>query len=58
MLCSQDLASGYMSGKLLLKLDAINFILGHHTHEHFPFLDPPRFAPHALHNALRSPRER
>jgi exportin-7 len=37
----QDLASGYMSGKLLLKLDAINFILVHHTHEHFPFLDPP-----------------
>eukprot|EP00242_Pyramimonas_sp_CCMP2087_P001295 CAMPEP_0198228690 /NCGR_PEP_ID=MMETSP1445-20131203/113729_1 /TAXON_ID=36898 /ORGANISM="Pyramimonas sp., Strain CCMP2087" /LENGTH=1057 /DNA_ID=CAMNT_0043909107 /DNA_START=452 /DNA_END=3625 /DNA_ORIENTATION=+ len=37
----QDLASGYMSGKLLLKLESINFILGHHTHEHFPFLDPP-----------------
>ena len=27
-----------MSGKLLLKLDSINFTLGNHTHEHFPFL--------------------
>ncbi|GBG80488.1 hypothetical protein CBR_g30950 [Chara braunii] len=34
----QDLASGYMSGKLLLKLDAVNFILAHHTREYFPFL--------------------
>ena len=37
----QDLASGYMSGKNLLKLDAINYILANHTHEHFPFLDTP-----------------
>mmetsp|Transcript_26690 Transcript_26690/g.50766 ORF Transcript_26690/g.50766 Transcript_26690/m.50766 type:complete len:1056 (-) Transcript_26690:229-3396(-) len=37
----QDLASGYMSGKLLLKLDAINYILANHTREHFPFLDTP-----------------
>ena len=28
---SQDLAAGYMSGKLLLKLDAIAFLLTHHT---------------------------
>jgi exportin-7 len=37
----QDLAAGYMSGKLLLKLNTINYILGHHTHEYFPFLDEP-----------------
>ena len=37
----QDLAAGYMSGKLLLKLNTINYILGHHTREHFPFLDEP-----------------
>jgi len=35
----QDLAAGYMSGKLLLKLDAINWILAHHTRDYFPFLD-------------------
>lgn len=34
----QDLASGYMSGKLLLKLEAIGFLLQHHTSEYFPFL--------------------
>ncbi|XAR54505.1 hypothetical protein NMG60_11029657 [Bertholletia excelsa] len=33
-----ELASGYMTGKLLLKLDTIKFIIGHHTREHFPFL--------------------
>jgi hypothetical protein len=27
----QDLAAGYMSGKLLLKLEAIAFLLTHHT---------------------------
>jgi exportin-7 len=37
----QDLAAGYMSGKLLLKLDATAFILQHHTAEHFAFLDDP-----------------
>eukprot|EP00951_Prasinocladus_malaysianus_P012227 scaffold91009_cov49-Prasinocladus_malaysianus.AAC.1 len=37
----QDLASGYMSGKLLLKLDATAYILTHHTREHFAFLDDP-----------------
>ncbi|PSC72660.1 exportin-7 isoform X2 isoform A [Micractinium conductrix] len=34
----QDLAAGYMSGKLLLKLDAIAFLLTHHTSDYFPFL--------------------
>ncbi|CAL8462392.1 g1925 [Coccomyxa elongata] len=37
----QDLAAGYMSGKLLLKLDATAFILQHHTAEHFAFMDDP-----------------
>ncbi|XP_020528285.1 exportin-7 isoform X3 [Amborella trichopoda] len=34
-----ELASGYMTGKLLLKLDTIKYIIGHHTRENFPFLD-------------------
>jgi len=34
----QDLAAGIMSGKLLLKLESINFMLGNHTMEQFPFL--------------------
>ena len=34
----QDLAAGYMSGKLMLKLEAISFLLTHHTAEYFPFL--------------------
>ncbi|KAF9587660.1 hypothetical protein IFM89_004492 [Coptis chinensis] len=37
-----ELASGYMTGKLLLKLDTIKFIIGHHTREHFPFLEQHR----------------
>ncbi|KAL4457497.1 hypothetical protein ABPG75_012362 [Micractinium tetrahymenae] len=37
----QDLAAGYMSGKLLLKLDAIAFLLTHHTSDYFPFLTDP-----------------
>jgi len=37
----QDLASGYMSGKLLMKLDSISFLLAHHTADHFAFLDHP-----------------
>lgn len=37
----QDLASGYMSGKLLLKLDSTAFILSNHTSTHFAFLDHP-----------------
>jgi hypothetical protein len=30
-----------MSGKLLLKLDAIPYLLAHHTADHFPFLANP-----------------
>ena len=37
----QDLANGYMSGKLLLKLDSINHVLNHHTSEYYQFLDHP-----------------
>jgi hypothetical protein len=35
----QDLATGYMSGKLLLKLEAVHFMLGHHTSAYYSFLD-------------------
>ncbi|XP_024031073.1 exportin-7 [Morus notabilis] len=34
-----ELSSGYMTGKLLLKLDTIKFIISHHNKKHFPFLD-------------------
>lgn len=37
----QDLASGYMSGKLLMKLDSIGFLLQNHTEEHYAFLAKP-----------------
>lgn len=37
-----ELASGYMTGKLLLKLDAVNFIIANHTRENFPFLEEYR----------------
>ncbi|KAK4414267.1 Exportin-7 [Sesamum alatum] len=37
-----ELASGYMTGKLLLKLDTVKFIIAHHTREHFPFLEEYR----------------
>lgn len=37
----QDLSCGYMSGKLLLKLDAVQFILQNHSAEHFGFLAHP-----------------
>ncbi|GAB4820934.1 hypothetical protein N2152v2_007980 [Parachlorella kessleri] len=37
----QDLAAGYMSGKLLLKLDSIAFLFTHHTADYFPFLTHP-----------------
>ncbi|XP_021639387.2 uncharacterized protein LOC110634618 isoform X4 [Hevea brasiliensis] len=37
-----ELASGYMTGKLLLKLDAIKFIVANHTRECFPFLEEYR----------------
>nr|KAJ0225126.1 hypothetical protein LSAT_V11C100045500 [Lactuca sativa] len=33
-----ELASGYSSGKLLMKLDTVKFIVANHTREHFPFL--------------------
>jgi len=35
----QDLAVGFMSGKLLLRLDSVNATLANHTPEHFPFLN-------------------
>ncbi|XP_010543785.1 PREDICTED: exportin-7 isoform X2 [Tarenaya hassleriana] len=38
----QELASGYMTGKLLLKLDTVTFIIANHTREHFPFLEEYR----------------
>lgn len=37
-----ELASGYMTGKLLLKLDTVKFIVANHTREHFPFLEENR----------------
>ncbi|KAK6934030.1 hypothetical protein RJ641_036924, partial [Dillenia turbinata] len=37
-----ELASGYMTGKLLLKLDTIKFIVANHTRENFPFLEEYR----------------
>ena len=36
--CAQELATGYMSGKLLLKLDACTYVLLNHSPTHFPFL--------------------
>ncbi|KAJ6838433.1 exportin-7 [Iris pallida] len=38
----QELASGYMTGKLLLKLETVKFIISNHTREHFPFLEEYR----------------
>ena len=35
----QELALGYMSGKLMLKLEAINFLLANHTRDNLPFMD-------------------
>ncbi|EFJ44129.1 hypothetical protein VOLCADRAFT_65225 [Volvox carteri f. nagariensis] len=37
----QELAAGYMSGKLLMKLDAVSQLLVAHTSEHYAFLDAP-----------------
>ncbi|KAJ4771637.1 ARM repeat superfamily protein [Rhynchospora pubera] len=37
-----ELASGYMTGKLLLKLDSIKFIIRNHSRESFPFLEEYR----------------
>lgn len=36
-----DIASGYSSGKLLLGLDTVQYLLEHHTAEEFPFLAVP-----------------
>jgi exportin-7 len=36
-----DLAAGYMSGKLMLKLEAVGYLLRNHTAEHYPFLSHP-----------------
>jgi exportin-7 len=33
-----DLAGGYCSGKLLLKLDTVHYMLRHHTSDDFPFM--------------------
>ncbi|CAG9462330.1 unnamed protein product [Pedinophyceae sp. YPF-701] len=37
----RDLSDGYMSGKLLLKLDSVTFMLQNHSQEHFGFLGEP-----------------
>lgn len=37
----QDLATGYMSGKLLLKLEAVHFMLANHTSSYYSFLEYP-----------------
>ncbi|GLT93407.1 hypothetical protein SLE2022_112010 [Rubroshorea leprosula] len=37
-----ELASGYMTGKLLLKLDTVKFMIANHTREHFRFLEEDR----------------
>ncbi|CAL5435333.1 unnamed protein product [Camellia sinensis] len=34
-----EMATGYMTGKLLLKLDTIQYIISHHNREHFHFLE-------------------
>uniref|UniRef100_A0A0D9UZN7 Importin N-terminal domain-containing protein n=1 Tax=Leersia perrieri TaxID=77586 RepID=A0A0D9UZN7_9ORYZ len=39
-----ELASGYMTGKLLLKLESIKFIIANHSRETFPFLEEYRCA--------------
>ncbi|KAK3039445.1 hypothetical protein RJ639_029244 [Escallonia herrerae] len=33
-----EMATGYMTGKLLLKLDTVQLIISHHNREHFSFL--------------------
>ncbi|VAH60314.1 unnamed protein product [Triticum turgidum subsp. durum] len=37
-----ELASGYMTGKLLLKLESTKFIIANHSRENFPFLEEYR----------------
>ncbi|GLE09041.1 hypothetical protein PINS_up020586 [Pythium insidiosum] len=36
-----EIASGYSSGKLLLGLETVQYLIGHHTAEEFPFLSIP-----------------
>ena len=36
-----DLAGGYASGRMLLRLDSISYALQHHGDQHFPFLREP-----------------
>lgn len=36
-----EVASGYSSGKLLLGLETVQYLIGHHTEEEFPFLAVP-----------------
>ena len=36
-----DLAAGYASGRMLLRLDSISYALQHHGEQHFPFLREP-----------------
>ncbi|VAH76186.1 unnamed protein product [Triticum turgidum subsp. durum] len=37
-----ELASGYMTGKLILKLESTKFIIANHSRENFPFLEEYR----------------
>jgi len=41
-----DMAGGYSSSKLLLTLDTVKYLAGHHTAEEFPFLNVPSNARH------------
>ncbi|CCI50333.1 unnamed protein product [Albugo candida] len=36
-----EIASGYSSGKLLLGLETVQYLIGHHTSDEFPFLSNP-----------------
>lgn len=36
-----EVASGYSSGKLLLGLETVQYLIGHHTEDEFPFLAVP-----------------
>lgn len=36
-----EIASGYSSGKLLLGLETVQYLIGHHTADEFPFLAVP-----------------
>jgi exportin-7 len=36
-----EIASGYSSGKLLLGLETVQYLIGHHTSDEFPFLSVP-----------------